>query len=163
MSIPYNVHAMRNPNEKGTPPKFYARAISLSQETLQTMAVEMSADCTINEEDCLVVLDGIRNQIIAGLKAGKIVRIDGFGTFRPTIISNGKKCPLASEYVADKSSFNPTTAIAGAKIIFTPAKELKAAIRAASAEKYVPVQENPSIAKLFNTATEEETTPDEEP
>lgn len=156
MPIPYKVNAMRNPNEKNTPPKYYGRAISLSQETLQTMAEDLSKDCTINEEDCLVVLDGVRNQIIAGLKAGKIVRIDGFGTFRPTIISNGKKCPTASEYVADKSKFNPTTAIAGAKIIFTPDKALKAAVRAATCEKYIPAQENPSIAKLFNTTTEEE-------
>ena len=88
-------------------------------------------------------------------KAGKIVRIDGFGTFRPTIISNGKKCPTASEYVADKSKFNPTTAIAGAKIIFTPDKALKAAVRAATCEKYIPAQENPSISKLFNPSTEE--------
>lgn len=155
MPIPYKVNAMRNPNEKNTPPKYYGRAISLSQETLQTMAEDLSKDCTINEEDCLVVLDGVRNQIIAGLKAGKIVRIDGFGTFRPTIISNGKKCPTASEYVADKSKFNPTTAIAGAKIIFTPDKSLKAAVRAATCEKYIPAQENPSIAKLFNPSTKE--------
>ena len=152
MSIPYKVRAMRNPGEKGTPPKYYGHAISLSQETLQTMAKEMSADCTINEEDCLVVLDGVRNQIIQGLKAGKIVRIDGFGTFRPTIISNGKKCPLASEYLADASKFNQASAIAGAKIIFTPAKELKAAIRLASAEKYIPVEESKSIKKLKEEA-----------
>ena len=156
MPIPYKVNPMKNPNEKGTPPRYYGRAISLSQETVATMAKDLSADCTINEEDCLVVLDGIRNQILAGLKAGKIVRIDGFGTFRPTIISNGKKCPTASEYVADKSKFNPTTAIAGAKIIFTPDKALKAAVRAATCEKYIPAQENPSIAKLFNTTPEEE-------
>lgn len=152
MSIPYNVHAMQNPRDRESAPKYYARAIALGQETVATMAVEISADCTVNEEDCLVVLDGLRNQIIQGLKAGKIVRIDGFGTFRPTIISNGKKCPLASEYLADSSKFNPNSAIAGAKIIFTPAKELKAAIRAASAEKYVPVEESASIAKLREAA-----------
>lgn len=92
---------MLNPRDKEAAPKYYGRAIALSQESVATMAKELSADCTINEEDCLVVLDGIRNQVIQGLKAGKIVRIDGFGTFRPTIISNGKKCPLASEYLAD--------------------------------------------------------------
>lgn len=156
MPIPYKVIPMLNPRDKDASKKHYARAISLGQENLSTMAKEISADCTVNEEDCLVVLDGIRNQILAGLKAGKIVRIDGFGTFRPTIISNGKKCPTASEYVADKSKFNPSTAIAGAKIIFTPAKELKAAVRAATCEKYIPAQENPSIAKLFNTTPEEE-------
>ena len=155
MSVPYKVHAMRNPRDKEAAPKFYGRAVSLSQQTVETMAKEISADCTVNEEDCLVVLDGLRNQIIQGLKAGQIVRVDGFGTFRPTIISNGKKCPTASQYVADKSKFNPTTAIAGAKIIFTPAKELKAAIRAASAEKYVEVEENKSIQKLFNPDIED--------
>ena len=144
---------MQNPRDREAPPKFYARAISVGQETLQTMAKEMSADCTINEEDCLVVLDGIRNQIIQGLKAGKIVRIDGFGTFRPTIISNGKKCPLASEYLADASKFNPTSAIAGAKIIFTPAKELKAAVRASASLKYTPVEESKSIQKLKEQAS----------
>lgn len=152
MSVFYKVIPMRNPRDKDASPKFYARAISLSQETVQTMAKEMSADCTINEEDCLVVLDAIRNQIIQGLKAGKIVRIDGFGTFRPTIISNGKKCPLASEYLADASKFNPNSAIAGAKIIFTPAKELKTAVRLASAEKYLPVEESKSIKKLKEEA-----------
>ena len=152
MPIPYNVHAMENPRDRDAAPKYYGRAIALSQENVATMAKELSADCTINEEDCLVVLDGIRNQVIQGLKAGKIVRIDGFGTFRPTIISNGKKCPLASEYLADASKFNPNSAIAGAKIIFTPAKELKAAIRAASAEKYIPVEESASIKKLREAA-----------
>lgn len=154
MPIPYKVIAMLNPRDKDASKKHYARAISLGQENLSTMAKEISADCTVNEEDCLVVLDGIRNQIINGLKAGQIVRIDGFGTFRPTIVSNGKKCPLASEYVADKSKFNPTTAIAGSKIIFTPAKELKNAITVAAVEKYVPVEENPSIAKLFKQEEE---------
>ena len=152
MATYYNVHPMANPRERDEAPKYYGRAISIGQETLQTMAKEMSSDCTINEEDCLVVLDGVRNQIIQGLKAGKIVRIDGFGTFRPTIISNGKKCPLASEYLADASKFNQASAIAGAKIIFTPAKELKAAIRLASAEKYIPVEESKSIKKLKEEA-----------
>lgn len=148
MATYYNVHAMKNPRDREAAPKFYGRAISISQETLETMAKEISADCTVNEEDCLVVLDGVRNQIIQGLKAGKIVRIDGFGTFRPTIISNGKKCPTASAYLADPSKFNPTSAIAGAKIIFTPAKELKNAVRASASLKYVPVEESKSIAKL---------------
>lgn len=148
MATYYNVHPMVNPRDRESAPKFYGRAISISQETLQTMAKEMSSDCTINEEDCLVVLDGIRNQIIQGLKAGKIVRIEGFGTFRPTIISNGKKCPTASAYLEDPSKFNQASAIAGAKIIFTPAKELKAAVRASQSLKYVPVEESKSIAKL---------------
>lgn len=155
MPIFYNVVEMLNPQEKDAPARFYGRAISIGQQTLQTMATQISSDCTLNEEDCLVVLDGIRNQILAGLQEGKIVRIDGFGTFRPTIISNGKKCPTASEYLADKSSFNQSSAIAGAKIIFTPSKQLKEAIANAACEKYVPEEENPSILALTNPPTED--------
>lgn len=138
--------------DKDAIPKFYARIISIAQDNISTIAQRLSEDCTPNEEDCLVVVDGIMKQIIAGLKEGKIVKIDRFGSFRLTIKNAGGNCPTVSQYLKDPASFNQKTAIAGVNLIFTPAKELSLAIKETGAEKYVPENENPSIRKAKKAA-----------
>lgn len=150
--LKYNVIKQKNPTDKDATPKFYARIVSIAQDTISTIAKQLSEDCTPNEEDCLVVVDGIMKQIIAGLKEGKIIKIDRFGSFRLTIKNNGGKCPTVSQYLKDPASFNQKTAIAGVNLIFTPAKELRLAIKQAPAEKNVPEEENPSIKKAKEAA-----------
>lgn len=150
--LKYNVIKQKNPMDEDALPKFYARIVSIAQDTISTIAKQLSEDCTPNEEDCLVVVDGIMKQIIAGLKEGKIVKIDRFGSFRLTIKNNGTKCPTVSQYLKDPASFNQKTAIAGVNLIFTPAKELRLAIKQAAAEKNVPEEENPSIKKAKEAA-----------
>lgn len=150
--LKYNVILQKNPMDEDAAPKFYARIISIAQDTISTIAQQLSEDCTPNEEDCLVVVDGIMKQIIAGLKEGKIIKIDRFGSFRLTIRNNGTSCPTVSQYLKDPASFNQKTAIAGVNLIFTPAKELSLAIKKAGAEKYVPEEENPSIKKAKEAA-----------
>lgn len=76
MSVKYTAVQMANPRDIDAEKKWYARAKSVSQDTISTIATAISEDCTPNEEDCLIVVDGIMKQIIAGLKAGKIVVID---------------------------------------------------------------------------------------
>ena len=76
-------------------------------------------------------------QIIAGLKAGKIVVIDRLGTFRLTIRNHGE-APHCCRIPKRPSKFNAQSAIAGVNVIFSPAKELKKAIKSAAAEKYIP-------------------------
>lgn len=145
---------MANPLDKDAAKKWYARAKSVAQDTITTIAAAISEDCTPNEEDCLVVVDGIMKQIIAGLKAGKIVVVDRLGTFRLTIRNNGGSCPTVKEYLADPAKFNAQSAIAGVNVIFTPAKELKQAVKSAAAEKYIPEEENKSIADARTAAVE---------
>lgn len=146
MSVKYTAVQMANPRDIDAEKKWYARAKSVSQDTISTIATAISEDCTPNEEDCLIVVDGIMKQIIAGLKAGKIVVIDRLGTFRLTIRNHGGSCPTVAEYLKDPSKFNAQSAIAGVNVIFTPAKELKKAIKSAAAEKYIPEEENKSIS-----------------
>ncbi|WP_160246712.1 MULTISPECIES: hypothetical protein [Bacteroidaceae] len=150
--LKYNVILQRNPRDEDAMPKYHARIISIAQDTISTIAKQLSEDCTPNEEDCLVVVDGIMKQIIAGLKEGKIVKIDRFGSFRLTIKNDGPNCPTVTEYLKDPASFNQKTAIAGVNLIFTPAKELSLAVKKAVAEKYVPEDENPSIKKAKEAA-----------
>ena len=152
MSVKYTAVQMANPRDIDAEKKWYARAKSVSQDTISTqhptppIATAISEDCTPNEEDCLIVVDGIMKQIIAGLKSGKIVVIDRLGTFRLTIRNHGGSCPTVAEYLKDPSKFNAQSAIAGVNVIFTPAKELKKAIKSAAAEKYIPEEENKSIS-----------------
>src|SRR5574344_2218009 len=119
--IPYKVIGMKNPLDKTKPVKYYARAVQGSQSTLKDIASQISKDCTMNEEDCLVVIDGIMTQVINGLKEGKIVRIGRFGTFRLTILNQNN--PTADEYkaaVAKGGSGFSNSNIKGVNIIFTP-------------------------------------------
>ena len=146
MSVKYTAVQMANPRDIDAEKKWYARAKSVSQDTISTIATAISEDCTPNEEDCLIVVDGIMKQIIAGLKSGKIVVIDRLGTFRLTIRNHGGSCPTVAEYLKGPSKFNAQSAIAGVNVIFTPAKELKKAIKSAAAEKYIPEEENKSIS-----------------
>ncbi len=132
MSVKYTAVQMANPRDIDAEKKWYARAKSVSQDTISTIATAISEDCTPNEEDCLIVVDGIMKQIIAGLKSGKIVVIDRLGTFRLTIRNHGGSCPTVAEYLKDPSKFNAQSAIAGVNVIFTPAKELKKAIKSAA-------------------------------
>lgn len=156
MAIKYNVISQINPSNRDADPKFYARIISVAQDTISTIAKRLSEDCTPNEEDCLVVVDGIMKQIISGLKDGKIVKIDRFGTFRLTIKNDGEKCPTVEAYLKDPASFNQKTAIKGVNLIFTPAKDLSLAIKKARAEKYVPEDENPSIKAAKEAAAKKD-------
>ena len=103
--LKYNVILQRNPRDEDAMPKYHARIISIAQDTISTIAKQLSEDCTPNEEDCLVVVDGIMKQIIAGLKEGKIVKIDRFGSFRLTIKNDGPNCPTVTEYLKDPASF----------------------------------------------------------
>lgn len=153
MSLKYNVIAQKNPADIDAPTKYYARIIAVAQDTISTISKRLSEDCTPNEEDCLVVVDGIMKQIISGLQEGKIVKIDRFGSFRLTIKNDGGNCPTVAQYLKDPASFNQKTAIKGTNLIFTPARELSLAIKQASAEKYVPEEENPSIKKAKEAAT----------
>lgn len=150
--LKYNVIKQQNPMDKDAAPRYYARIVSIAQDNISTIAQRLSEDCTPNEEDCLVVVDGIMKQIIAGLKEGKIVKIDRFGSFRLTIRNKGGNCPTVSAYLKDPASFNQKTAIAGVNLIFTPAKELSLAVKQASTEKNVPEEENPSIKKAKKDA-----------
>lgn len=148
MPVNYTIISQKNPVNPTAEPKFYARARAVGQDNISTIAKAISEDCTPNEEDCLIVVDGIMKQINQGLLDGKIVKIDRFGTFRATIHNRGEHCPTAEEYMKDPSKFNSQNAIAGINIIFTPAKELKLAIKNAPVKRYVPIMESPSIAKL---------------
>lgn len=150
MSVKYTAVQMANPRDIDAEKKWYARAKSVSQDTISTIATAISEDCTPNEEDCLIVVDGIMKQIIAGLKAGKIVVIDRLGTFRLTIRNHGGSCPTVAEYLKDPSKFNAQSAIAGVNVIFSPAKELKKAIKSAAAEKYIPEEENKKHLRCKN-------------
>lgn len=138
--------------DKDAATRYYARIIAVAQDTIATISKRLSEDCTPNEEDCLIVIDGIMKQIISGLQEGKIVKIDRFGSFRLTIKNDGGNCPTVAEYLKDPASFNQKTAIKGTNLIFTPAKELSLAIKQATAEKYVYEEENPSITKAKKTA-----------
>lgn len=52
MSVKYTAVQMANPRDIDAEKKWYARAKSVSQDTISTIATAISEDCTPNEEDC---------------------------------------------------------------------------------------------------------------
>jgi predicted histone-like DNA-binding protein len=149
----YKVQQIKNPLKPQEAAKYYARMVAMEQDTVSTLGKKIAQDCTPNEEDCLIVVDGIMKQVVNALKEGKTVVIDRFGTFRPTIKANGAKCPTLAEYRANSSSFNASTCISSVNIIFTPDSDLKTTVANTDLEKYTPTTAAPSMQQTLSGQT----------
>lgn len=85
--IPYIVKSMKKP---GTEEKlFYIQAAPSVPLTLERIAKNISARCTVTETDCLAVLNELETEVIAAMQNGNSVRFGKLGSFRPTISSHG--------------------------------------------------------------------------
>lgn len=93
--ISYSVAGMRNPNDNEAAEKFYAKMQASGVVDLDDMAEEISYATTLTDGDVLNVLRALIKQMKKNLVAGKIVRLEKFGSFQFQICSDGAETEKA--------------------------------------------------------------------
>lgn len=96
MPINYSIAPRRNPQEKGTPPKYYAKMQASGKVDFDSLAQEISYATTLTDGDVSNVLRALVTQMKKHLADGKIVCLDGFGNFQFQI--NGKGALTEKDY-----------------------------------------------------------------
>ena len=89
MPINYSVNPRRNPSEKGTPPKFYAKVQTRGTVNFDSLAEDIAYATTLTDGDVSNVLRALVKQIKKHLADGKIVSLDALGTFQFQISGKG--------------------------------------------------------------------------
>lgn len=109
--INYSVAKMKNPRDPDAPEKFYAKMQASGVVDLDAMAEEISYSTTLTDGDVLNVLRALIRQMKKNLMAGKIVKMEKFGSFQFQIRSSGAD---------SEEDFKPSTYIKEVSIQFRP-------------------------------------------
>ena len=115
MSVKYTLVERYNPYKPGEPLKIYAQAVSAGETNLKQLSKAISMQSTVNQADIIGVLYALMQQLVIELDAGRIVRLDDFGSFQLAISSGGAEA---------KKTFSKAL-IRKSRIIFRPGPELK--------------------------------------
>ncbi|TNJ46470.1 HU family DNA-binding protein [Tamlana fucoidanivorans] len=115
MAIKFKAQARKNPQDLNLPEKYYAAAIADGSVDMDSLAEQISYQCTVTESDCYAVLLSLERNIIDALKQGRIVKLGRLGNFQVGISSEGRD----SELELDAS------AITKSRILFRPGKRLR--------------------------------------
>ena len=109
MSIKFRMYQdnRKNSKRKGY---WYARAVSPDLVSVKDLALRISARCTVTEPDILAVISALVFEMIRS-SDGNRVKLDGLGTFRVGIHSQG---------VQKAEDFNAQRDIYGAHVLFSP-------------------------------------------
>ena len=92
--------------------KWFARTVYIGTTTLDEIAKNVAYDCTITKADCKAVIEALIHEINNQLLNSYSVKLDGLGTFKVAVMSNG--AVEASEFSASKN-------ITGWRVKFMPA------------------------------------------
>ena len=116
-SVTYSVVPRRNPNEKNTPPKYYAQAQARGDVSLREMSERIQATCTVHKSDVYAVLVALEDVIAEALQNGEIVRLGDLCTLQVSL--SGKGAMTEDEYTTDlikksKVNFRPGPVLANA-------------------------------------------------
>lgn len=111
MSIKFRMYQdnRKNSKRKGF---WYARAVCPDLVGVKDLALRISERCTVTEPDILAVISALVFEMNQVLKDGNRVKLDGLGTFRVGIHSQG---------VEKAADFNAQRDIYGAHVLFAPA------------------------------------------
>lgn len=108
------------PGNPNAPKKYYAKMQASGVVTMDEMAEDISYATTLTDGDVLNAVRALIKQIKKHLAAGKIVRVENFGTFQ---------LQLHSEGTDTEEEFSASN-ITEASIQFRPGQPIKAATRA---------------------------------
>lgn len=121
MSVNYSLaHMSSKPGDDAAPKLYYAKVQASGEMTMDEMADEIAYSTSLTDGDVLNAIRALIKQVNKNLAAGKIVRLENFGTFQLQLCSEG------SETEKKFTSAN----ITGASVQFRPGKPIKAATRA---------------------------------
>ena len=126
MSIEFNVIQRGEPGVVGGGvKKYYATNQSTGELTLAGLSKRIEQMCTVNGADVRAVVYALLEVMILEMADGKIVRLGELGSLRVTISSEG----------VEKEEDVRASTIRGAKVIFTPGKDLKTMLETLTYEK----------------------------
>jgi predicted histone-like DNA-binding protein len=117
MAIVYKVLARKSPQDRTAPKKYYAAASANGSVDFESLAEIISEQCTVTETDCIAVLTVLEQNIVRELKQGRIVRLGKLGNFQVGLSSDG---------------FNTKEEVKKARILFRPAKKMRALLKSLS-------------------------------
>lgn len=100
MSIPFNVIAKPNPQNREEPMKYYAVAQSNGEVNFRALAKEIAEITTVSLPDAVAALESLVMIIPRHIEKGEIVRLGELGSIRLTINSEG--CDAEEEVNATK-------------------------------------------------------------
>lgn len=113
-------HMSTKPGDDTAPKKYYAKAQASGEVTMDEIAEDIAYSTSLTDGDVLNAIRALIKQVNKHLAAGKIVRLETFGTFQIQLQSEG----------AETEKKFTTSNITGASIQFRPGKPIKAATRA---------------------------------
>ncbi len=121
MSVNYSLALMSSkPGDKSALKLYYAKAQANGEVTMDEMAEDIAYATSLTDGDALSTIRALIKQINKNLAAGKIVRLENFGSFQLQLSSKGAK---------NEKEFTPNN-ITAANVQFRPGKPIKAATRA---------------------------------
>jgi predicted histone-like DNA-binding protein len=135
MSIFYRLFQRRNPQDVTAPHKWYGFVKSVAKYDLHRLATRISRESTISEADVYAVLTSFLGVVPMVLDEGFIVDLGEFGSFRTSIGTIG----------ADAEADFTINNIIRRKIVFTPGKLLKNAIKNFTFRKQVNDTADPAV------------------
>lgn len=121
MSVNYSLaHMSSKPGDDKAAKLYYAKAQATGEVTMDEIAEDISYATSLTDGDVLNAIRALIKQVNRHLAAGKIVRLETFGSFQLQLSSTG----------ADTEKKFTSANITGANIQFRPGKPIKAATRA---------------------------------
>ena len=82
MTIKFKPQARNNSQDINLSEKYYAAAIADGEVDRDTLAEQISYQCTVTESDCYTVLLSLERNIIDALKQRRIVKLGRLGNFQ---------------------------------------------------------------------------------
>ncbi|GAB6393464.1 MAG: HU family DNA-binding protein [Treponematales bacterium] len=115
MAVKLKKIARRNPLLPAAQSKWYLVQETAGSVGIAEIAREIEGRSALSHGDVLSVLDNLVEVMPVFLKLGQTVKLEGFGSFRLSVTSEGKAA------AADLSARD----VSGAKLVFRPSADLK--------------------------------------
>lgn len=131
-TVRYKVVTRINPQDKEAQKKFYPCAMSKGEMSLEDMCKQIEKNCTLTSTDIMAVLNATDEVMREQLANSMIVRIGNLGHVRLSLSGKGA-------LTADKFTVGHITK---ARIIFTPSKATRKALKVLEYERYNPEEQS---------------------
>lgn len=136
MSVPYKIVKITSPLSIENTGKYYAKFKSRGEIDLRSLAKRISRISTLSVPDTIAVLEALIEIIPSYLLDGYIVKLGDFGSFAPT---------LSSEGTSGEKDFS-VRMIKKISMLFKAGKYMKKQLQDAKFEKVITKRHNESIS-----------------
>lgn len=121
MAVNYSLaHMSSEPGNPDAPKKYYAKMQASGEVTMDEIAQDIAYATTLTDGDVLNAIRALLTQLNKHLAAGKVVKLENFGTFQ---------LQLQSEGTDTEEEFTPAN-ITGVSVQFRPGRTTQATTRA---------------------------------